>query len=343
MNENIDAIVLRQIFMQQFALGLGERVRKSYDPADRSLLSFIREWADDASDKDLQSLLTANKRNKRVKELFDKIGDVEARQILKTSKFMLKEMTALAIDEAVTTADALGDASLAKKINPEKMAKHPVLGIGLATEWKSLNNKWYDHVRATLINTAQESGDLAKSIKGTRDQNYKDGVVIVRNNTIERVAETRVNGLVTNVRGDVYTAAGVEMEDYLATLDHRTCLICADAEINGPYPRGRGKIPPLHPRCRCIRVPAGNENIERPYVEDHRSVKDIPKDQRGTKIGTGIFDYAKFFERQTDAAKMRILGKARFDLYKSGDFEITDFVHDKSQRIYSLDDLNRQP
>lgn len=341
MTPDVDAIILRHIFVQRFASGLSERIIKSYSKADREMLSFIREWADDASDADIESLLTSNKRNKRVKELFDKIGDTEAKQIIVTGKFMYEEMRDLAHDESKVVAVAMGNEALKNKIDPDKIIKHPVMGVGLAAEWKSVNNKWYDYVRSTLIDTAQSKGNLAQSIKGTRDQNYKDGVIITRNNTIENKADTRVNGVVNNIRGEVYKEAKVKEEDYLATLDHRTCLICGTNEIEGPYALGFGPHPPVHPRCRCVRIPSGNNNIERPYVEDHRSLKDIPRKQRVGKVGTGIFDYEKFFERQKDQDKLKILGPARWELYKTGDYRITDFVHDRSQRLYSVADLNR--
>ena len=334
-----DAIILRRLFLQRFAAGFAQKMIDTYKQADRELLRFLREWEDDASDNDIRALVRGNRRNERVKALYDTVAEFEKVQARRTQGFAIAQMAELIQSEAAAMNKVL-DLPRAITVNPLEILQEPVLGNGIGAAWKSNVNIWFGRVMSTIRNSAQQQQSAVPILRGTRTQNRRDGLIHTRNRGIERDAITHANGASNNVALFMYRKARIRQEQFLATLDHRTCLLCSNAEAGSPYKIGTAPRPPLHQRCRCIVIPAQDEPTDRPFVNDDRSVKDIPKNERAGKIGQTTVDYPAFFERQTAAAKREILGPARYELYRSGKFKVQDFADADTGQIYTLQDLN---
>lgn len=86
--------------------------------------------------------------------------------------------------------------------------------------------------------------------------------------------------------------ANKEKVIYSAILDSKTCLSCSSYD-GQEFSLADAPIPPLHERCRCTLIPVSVAD------EKYSSYKD-------------------WFESQSDAEKKIILGKGRYELYKSG-------------------------
>lgn len=96
---------------------------------------------------------------------------------------------------------------------------------------------------------------------------------------------------------------------WVSTLDGRTCLVCGSR--NGArYPKGKAPMCPAHHRCRCILAPC-NDGLVPP-------------------------SFPKWLSRQTEDMQLRVLGRARFNLYKDG-MSFDRFVSDG--RKLRLDEL----
>lgn len=81
-------------------------------------------------------------------------------------------------------------------------------------------------------------------------------------NRLVMIARTEVQRVSNTVAMESYAANAdvVASVQYLATLDSRTCLICAPLHnqvfpLENGRPKGLERIPPLHPRCRCFLAP----------------------------------------------------------------------------------------
>jgi SPP1 gp7 family putative phage head morphogenesis protein len=143
---------------------------------------------------------------------------------------------------------------------------------------------------------------------------YRNRVVAIARTEIQRVAnETALRTYARNE--DVIK--GVQ---YLATLDSRTCPICA-AKHNKVYPLVNGKpvglerIPPLHPRCRCFLAPVTKSWRELGLKE--------PGGFDGEAATSTSFD--KWLSRQKQAVQDDILGKTRATLWRAGTVPLTGF------------------
>jgi SPP1 gp7 family putative phage head morphogenesis protein len=115
----------------------------------------------------------------------------------------------------------------------------------------------------------------------------------------------------------------------LATLDLRTCLVCASLE--GKIYKTLDDVPtlPIHTNCRCVLIPIirGYSDIQ---YEGERAAMDAPE--------KGNVTYEEWFDKQSDERQLDILGRTRYEMYKGGD-KIKDFV--SGNKILTLDELRK--
>lgn len=135
--------------------------------------------------------------------------------------------------------------------------------------------------------------------------------------------------------------SGVE---YQATFDKRTCPACAalDGKVykfsGSPSFDGRPRIP-VHMNCRCVYVP-----VTKSWRELGVPIDDVPKGDRASMDGhvSGSTDFAGWLRSQPDSVADSILGKGRADLWRAGQYELSDFVRDRDFRPVPLSVLRRR-
>ena len=119
--------------------------------------------------------------------------------------------------------------------------------------------------------------DIAKLIRGTKENNYSDGILGATRVGAVRLARTVVNGVSNNARVETIKANSdvIDGIKFVGTLDGKTCSYCAayDGQIWRGEDMATARRPPIHPNCRCTLVP---------YVElkdDEGNVVDIDNDR----------------------------------------------------------------
>ena len=132
-------------------------------------------------------------------------------------------------------------------------------------------------------------------------------------------AETMGSSLGEQYERIVFTKNKDLVKKYIwsSILDTSTCIACG--YLDGRIYTDITEVPiyPLHDRCRCTLIPLPEDSNE----EDFRET------------------YSKWFERQSEEDKYRILGKKRFQLYEQG-MKIKQFVN--NGKITPLKDLKNQ-
>ncbi len=188
---------------------------------------------------------------------------------------------------------------------------------------------------------------------------------------LEAVLLTASAQIQNDARQELYAANGdlFQEEYFVATLDSRTTFECAghDAER---FKRGEGPMPPLHFRCRSLRVPYIGESIfnrrgfdsstepqllkeftEQTGLPNVKSRNDLP---RGTKTKYDQFarkrarelmgqvpaktSFNDWLKVQTPEFQNEYLGVKRAAEFRSGKFNIQDFVAPNG-RTYRLEEL----
>lgn len=120
-------------------------------------------------------------------------------------------------------------------------------------------------------------------------------------------SQTMIKSFVDNTQNQIKKANPKIFTGYkwCSILDSRTCDVCADLDGSVYDTIGDAPFSPIHYRCRCQTVGFFQEEAEPDWTTFGDWVEKLPED------------------KQID-----ILGKKRFELWKSGDLEIKDFVND---------------
>jgi len=208
-----------------------------------------------------------------------------------------------------------------------------------------LGNQWRQRLDQTLFDS-----QLRIQASITRALTTGEGMAaaasrIQRQNQDLQMTRSR---LTTLVRTEIQTAANISAEasyrenadvikavQYLATLDNRTCMVCAPLH-NTVYPLTAQGHPgpklPLHPRCRCFYVP-----VTRSWRE-----LGLSREEAGEMTGAQIKDrsYPAWFRRQSAAQQREILGAGRYRLWRSGEVSLEELS--RGGRLLSLGELRAQ-
>lgn len=141
------------------------------------------------------------------------------------------------------------------------------------------------------------------------------------------IARTEIQRVANEVADEIYKDNQhlLEGEEYLATLDNRTCIICGSDDRRVFYYHGSPNVSekpylPRHPRCRCCYAP---------LVKGYQKLKiDKPFATRRSRAGEVAYNmsYRQWFSRQEAAVQKDILGASRYKLFKQDKIAITKFV-----------------
>lgn len=177
---------------------------------------------------------------------------------------------------------------------------------------------------------------------------------------VEAIARTAVAHIAAESRDIMFEANAdvIEQEQFAATLDARTTPVCR-ANDGKLFRRGKGPRPPLHIRCRSLRVPVLKKDlgVDRPFkpttekilVNEYVKKNNLPSSvktradlPRGTKgdfdkwaarrtrelIGTvpAQTSYNTWLKRQSVAFQEEVLGVAKSKLFRDGGLTLDKFV-----------------
>lgn len=119
-------------------------------------------------------------------------------------------------------------------------------------------------------------------------------------------------------------------EEYVAVLDSRTTLVCSslDSKI---FPIGKGPQPPLHYRCRSVRVP----KLKPQYALGGDTTRASKDGQVSSKL-----TYGEWLKGQSKAVQYEVLGKTRAEAFRAGTIQIDRFV-DNTGHTYTLEELRK--
>lgn len=190
----------------------------------------------------------------------------------------------------------------------------PMLGAVVEKTWgKALGGlkSRVEQVVGDGLARGQTTDQIVQALRGTRAQNYQDGVLVKwKSQNIRTFVRTAATNAVTQAREGSYAALGAPYVRLVATLDLRTTPICVllDGTV---YKVGEGPRPPLHPGCRTAVAPAWD-------VE--------PRDyggKRASRFGpvSDITTARDLFLRHTEEEQASMVGKTRAEAIRSGKIE----------------------
>ena len=204
--------------------------------------------------------------------------------------------------------------------------------------------EWTDSERAAVsgaIRLGVAQGvtvpEMVRTIRGTRAAGYADGLLAVTSRHAEAVVRTSVAHVGAVARAETYSANGdiLKGTQWDATLDHRTCPRCGGLD-GRVFDFGKGPMEPLHPNCRCVRIPLLSDEFAFLTEGEKRASLDGPVD-----AGQNYFEWLKKQPAQfQDAA----LGPSRAKLLRDGGLSAERFAQlqmDRRWQALTLDEMKK--
>lgn len=348
----IEVLTQHQAYLYRASSQSVNELTKLFTSKSYAMLSKLRDLLDELNDAEKVALAGGQYTTHNLKEIRDLISLWFVSLSTSIPEVFSVSAAALAVYEANYTARLYG--GKIKKQNGNKLyssaKKTPLVGGALVDELLSniaVNARQkVEYAIRDGISSGKTNQEIIQRIRGTKRQNYEDGILNTSKSDIERTVRTVRSHVANQAYHESFVQLGFKYERFIATLDGRTSKLCASLdgsvwEINDPARR----VPPLHPNCRSILVPVEKDGQlvgERPFVMDERKVKDIPKDERDQLIGQidANTTFKEFFKKTDDFFQKEWLGPKRYKLYKEGKFDFDKFFDPEGQ-LYTLDQLRK--
>lgn len=326
MNKLENGIIKYQIDLERYKNGRADEVVEMLDKAAAQVSKFVRRT----------SHIHTKERYKEV-----------AKKLRGVSKALRQEV------EDGTDIDGLIDAELERQERLLKSAVNVTLDMPSREQikaaalfrpitegmtWKSyldgiesgLFNVWDSAVRTGYL-TGETTASIVRRVMGgvTRGERLTNpGQIRSLRNSVYANTRTALQSFAAEARNAVferneeYFGEGGYKYKYLATLDSRSCLVCAASD--GSLYRTLSEAPqvPRHRGCRCVVVPYFNvEGGERASAGGYVSDK---------------VDFEEWLRAQDERTQLDVLGRARYEMFKRGE-RISQFVD--NGRVLTLEEL----
>lgn len=315
----------------------------------------IYDILDGLTVKEIEALKAGNYTTKRLISLRDSLKELQNEVTSVTTSVLGDEGKKLAAYELERTrdiaiamgAEALGSSVSVNQVYAAAMSR-PMLGRHIRDHVRDLSLFHRKEIMAAITEgyvLGESTTRIMTRIRGTAEAKRSDGLFYKRNGALERLV---VRNSISHISGvasmESYKELGLK-EYYLSPVfDGRTSPICRAWNSGGIqyFEVGKGPLPPFHPGgCRTIPLPRvkGDRTAPKPFVNDTRPVKDIPKDERDDKIGvTNAKTFEAHLKRQSAALQKEWLGPTRYKLWKAG-MPLGKFADPRKGIVYNLDQL----
>lgn len=386
-NEQIlDRYIRHQTYLLRYAGGLRNEVLPSLASTEKKVRDLVLAYVSRAPDR-----VIAGKEGRKWQAEFEAaLIELRSPAWEKMTTEVDKQLKELAIAEAATGATVIESsvpvvlnltlppaAQLISVVNSQ-----PFEGRTLK-QWMKRSQQADVQRMLTLAKIGVTQGltptQITQSVVGTKGMRYRDGAMRKAFRDVESVLLTLTNGVQQEAKQALYAANSdvLDKELFVNTLDARTTIECIGAgEANeyglgkGIYPLGKGPIPPLHFRCRSLRVPYINpealgdrpfnptteKQLLREYAEQAkigtvRNRGDLPyghktkydafaRDRKRELIGTipAQTTYGTWLKRQSKEFQNEVLGPTRAEMFRQDKLTLDKFVA-RDGDVLTLDEL----
>jgi SPP1 gp7 family putative phage head morphogenesis protein len=327
-NENaFDDVTTHRLAVLRYEAGTTEALLKAYDAAlrdvDREMVNLRRR------------ILSGQSVDRRRLERLVSLGTDLAKRIRELRRVLVSTLDERLTEVAETEA-AFTDQMLATRFGGASLTTVPEAAVATAVRSPIGGGIWTDRLAADLLaeNDAMQAVLARALAKGASMENIAKalgegtGIVETYRNRLVAIARTETQ----RVANDVALATYAENTDvlsgvqWLATLDSRTCLVCAPLhnrvwryDALGRLPRGFSP-PPRHPRCRCFASPLSRSWRDLGF--------DVPASRRAyfTDKPAKETTFDAWLKRQSRDVQLEVFdSEARLDAWRSGALKLSQF------------------
>lgn len=312
----IDEAVLHRIALSRYSTWSVQRVLSVLNRTDESLVARIRQADEEGRD------------SRRLERLLEEVRALQAdgwtvvRSLLgddlaalaraerdfsaRTVRYGQKATGLIGVTDAPTTAQVVAAATA-------RPFQGRFLQDWLREAEDGAAKRAREAIRQGFIE-GRSAAEVARQLRGTRANQYRDGVLEVSRRGAEAMVRTANSHYASVAARETYLAMGVTKVRFIATLDARTTIICASLH-NSVHPLERFPWPPRHINCRSTPAP----EIEGLHAAEAPS-------------------YDQWLRRQPVEIQDQVLGQAKARLYRSGGLTVDRFIDTKGRSL-TLDQL----
>lgn len=382
-NEKIlDSYIRHQTYLIRYAGGLRNEVLPELAATERKLYDAIVEWTAKANG---DRTLTGSSGRKWQREFEAVLNGIRTPAWATITNEVTEQLKELAITEAaaaVATIEGAVPVVLGLSLPPAAQLtavvnSQPFQGRTLKGWLERTAQADVDRILTyakTGITQGMTPTEIARGAIGTKQSGYSDGQARKAFRDLEATILTVTNGIQQEAKQALYEANKDIIKDelYVATLDRRTTIVCAsnDGKI---FKRGKGPIPPLHFRCRSLRIPYLNpENLrnrgfdsstEKELLQEFSQQANIAKVSQRAALPRGqksAFDafarkrrreligqvpasttYNSWLKNQTKDFQDEVLGPTRAEMFRKNEITLDKFVA-RDGDVLTLDQLRRK-
>lgn len=225
----------------------------------RDIFRLINNTLEPEIMKGLEKYQKPGGRRLRLLEFKKFLSELSSDTIGKNAKSFERSMKDFARVEAAWTKEMLeGSVPLDISFNTptvetlHKLATNPeIRGQVLNKWWGKLSSNLKSNIEQEIkvgVAAGETIDEVARRIRGTAANNFKDGTLQKTRNEARTIARTAVNHVSTQTREAVYKANSdvIKKVQWVSTLDTRTSYICISLD-GSTYEVGKGPRPPAHP------------------------------------------------------------------------------------------------
>ena len=365
--EILDRYIRHQTYLLRYAGGLRNQVLPDLVKTEKALSDAIFQWVAKA---DGNRTLTGASGRKWQSDFERVLTNVRQPAWDSVSEEIFGQLKALSVAEAATGATII-ESAIPAVIGLTLPPADKLIAIVNSQPFEGRTLKqWMERTAEADVQRmlsyakvgivqGQTPTEVARGIIGTKTAGYADGVARKSFRDVEAVILTLTNGVQNEAKQALYAANAdiIDKELFVATLDERTTIECAGNDGH-TFPRGEGPIPPLHFRCRSLRVPYLNpellnnrgfdsstegemvsEYTDKAGIEGVSTRANLPRGhkakyddfarkRRSELVGQvpAQTTYNEWLKTQTPAFQNQVLGKSRADIFREGNITLDKFV-----------------
>lgn len=340
--EIVDKLILRSILTQQFTNAEVRKIIKLFNDAVPELVQLL---ASRLAHIESGSRRLSTENAKKLSQLIQSLNDVLDGASAGIFNTLTDSLTSFGAQESAYTVGVIRTAlpiqveldGISPDLLKRIISKQPIQGQVLEKWIKSIQrttlNKVTHQINIGLVQGEGISG-IVRRVQGTPALGYSDGVIRSSKNHITAIVRTAVTEISNSVREEV----GIRNDDvvkgfkFYAVLDTRTTLICM-ANDGKYWDIGDAKMkrPPLHWNCRSSLVPVTKSWKELKIP----GLKEISHSTRASMNGQVPADltYPEWLKKQSAETIDKALGPRRGELFRTGKYEIGDFINDQGKTL----------
>jgi SPP1 gp7 family putative phage head morphogenesis protein len=265
-------------------------------------------------------------------DFLQRLSDLSEAEVAFETKSLALGLGKAVKELAETTAEEAYKAALAQPLSATGQLLEPFID-----NWGNKQITAIDNAVRRAWGEGRTIQQLVQEIRGTKAQNFMDGITAASTRQAEAVARTAVQQVSQAARATVWENNDIEQYQWVSTLDSHTTIECQslDGQI---FTLGEGPQPPIHIGCRSttIAVVPGLDQLDEGAT---RSSVDgpVPADQT----------YYEWLADQPDSFQNAALGVTRADLFRDGGLSADEFASlnlNKNFEPLTLDEMrNLEP